>query len=82
MWVAFALQKLLTYLQQNINVSKNTLAMTFNKFVIIELNKLMMLWTTGPWWYVYVKVLAKWQAVKNLIKLLLQVQFGLRLQFV
>ena len=51
MWVAFALQKLLTFLQQNISVFENALATTVivNKFVINKLIKLMMLWTTGPW---------------------------------
>ena len=50
MWVAFAMQKLLTFFQQkNINVFENTLiATTVNEFVINELVKLMMLWTTGP----------------------------------
>ena len=48
MWVAFALQKLLTFLQQNINVFENTLATIVNKFVINKLVKLTMLWRTGP----------------------------------
>ena len=48
MWVAFALQKLLTFLQQNINVFENTSATTVNEFVINKLVKLTMLWTTGP----------------------------------
>ena len=51
MWVAFALQeKLLIFLQKNINNFENTLATTVNEFVINELIKLMMLWTTGPRW--------------------------------
>ena len=33
-WVAFALQKLLTFLQQNIDVFENTLSTTVIKFVI------------------------------------------------
>ena len=41
MWVAFALQKLLIFLQ-HFYVLENTFARTVNKFV-----KLMMLWTTG-----------------------------------
>ena len=44
MLVAVALQTLLTFLQQNINVFENTLATTVNKFFINELVKLMMLW--------------------------------------
>ena len=47
-WVA-ALQKLPTFLHKIINVFENTLATTVNEFVINELVKLMMLWTTGPW---------------------------------
>ena len=37
MWVAFAVHKLLTFLQQNINVFENTLATTVKEFVINEL---------------------------------------------
>ena len=48
MWVAFALQKLLTFLQQTINVFENTFATTVNEFAINELVKLAILWTTGP----------------------------------
>ena len=33
MWVAFALQKLLTFYSKNINVFENTLATTVNRFV-------------------------------------------------
>ena len=40
------MQKLLTFLQQNINVLENALAVTFN--VINMLVKLMWLWPTGP----------------------------------
>ena len=45
MCVAFALQKLLTFLQKKkkINVFGNTLATTVNEFVINELVKLTML---------------------------------------
>ena len=52
MWVAFTVQKLLTFLQQKKrkkkkkekknNVSENTLATTVNKFVINKLVKLTM----------------------------------------
>ena len=48
MWVAFALQKLLTFLQEKFNVFENTLALTFNEFIIYKLVKLTMLWITGP----------------------------------
>ena len=34
---------------KNINVFENTLATTVNEFVINELVRLTMLWTTGPW---------------------------------
>ena len=50
MWVAFAVQKLLTLFQQKIseycilNFTKTVNEMTLN-----ELVKLRMLWTTGPW---------------------------------
>ena len=52
MQVAFAFQKLLTFLQQNINVFENTLATTVNECVIHKLIKLMinqndaLAWTT------------------------------------
>ena len=49
MWVAFALQNLLTFFSKNISVFENTLATTVNKLVINELVKLMMLWPTRPW---------------------------------
>ena len=42
------MQKLLTCLQQNINIFENTLG-TVNEFVINELVKITFLWTTGPW---------------------------------
>ena len=44
MWVAFALQKLLIFLQQNIYVFENTLATTVTEFAINEIVKLRMLW--------------------------------------
>ena len=43
MWVAFALQKLLLFLQQKYQCTWNTFATTVNKFVINDLIKLMML---------------------------------------
>ena len=49
MLAAVALQTLLTFLQQNINVFENTLATTINEFVINELVNLMMLWKTVFW---------------------------------
>ena len=49
MWVAFALQKLLTFFcNQNINVSENILATTANEFLINELVKLTMFEQLGP----------------------------------
>ena len=44
MWVAFAL----TFCIKNISVFENTLVTIVNKFVINELIKLTMLWTTEP----------------------------------
>ena len=44
MWVAFALQKLLTFLQEKYEmVFENTIATTINEFVINELVKIKML---------------------------------------
>ena len=45
MWVAFLLQKLLTFLQQKYHCTSDK---TVNNFVINELAKLTMLWTIGP----------------------------------
>ena len=50
MWVAFAMQKLLTFFQQKI--SEYCLlnpAKTVNQMTLNELVKLTTLWTTGPW---------------------------------
>ena len=47
--VAFALQSYSHFLSKNLNVFENTLDTTVNKFVINELVKLKVLWTTGPW---------------------------------
>ena len=50
MWVAFALQKLLTFFQQkNIRILYIESAKTANEMTLNELVKLMTLWTTGPW---------------------------------
>ena len=50
MWVAFAfaLQKLLTFLQQKYHRFESTLATTVHEFLINEFFKLKMLWITGP----------------------------------
>ena len=49
MWVAFALQKLLTFFQQkNIIILYIESAKTVNKMTLNELVKLTTLWTTGP----------------------------------
>ena len=53
MWVAFALQKLLTLWSKNINVSENTLVTTVDKLVINNFVEVTMLWTTGPWTLLY-----------------------------
>ena len=50
MWVAFAVQKLLTFFQQtNIRILYIESAKTVNEMTLNELVKLTMLWTTGPW---------------------------------
>ena len=50
MWVAFALQKLLTFFQQkNIRILFIESAKIGNEMTLNELIKLTMLWTTGPW---------------------------------
>ena len=52
MWVAFAVQKLLTFFQQKISeyCILNPLKQfkTVNEMTLNELIKLTMLWTTGP----------------------------------
>ena len=49
MWVAFAVQKLLTFFQQkNIRILYIESAETVNEMTLNELVKLTMLWTTGP----------------------------------
>ena len=49
MWVAFVLQKLLTLLQQNINVSvENTKATSVNEFVINKLVTQLCFEQPGP----------------------------------
>ena len=53
MWVAFAVQKLLT---KNIRILYIESAKTVNEMTLNELVKLTTLWTTGPWllkmWYI------------------------------
>ena len=50
MWVAFAVQKLLTFFQQkNIRILYLESAKTVNEMTLNELVKLTTLWTTGPW---------------------------------
>ena len=52
MWVAFAVQKLLTYSQQkNLRILYVESAKTVNEMTIKEPIKLTMLWTTGPCFY-------------------------------
>ena len=51
MWVAFAVQKLLTFCQQKtMRISCTESAKTVNEMTLNELVKLTTLWTTGPWW--------------------------------
>ena len=50
MWVAFVVQKLLTFFQQkNIRIMYIESAKTVNEMTLNDVVKLMMLWTTGPW---------------------------------
>ena len=50
MWVAFAVQKLLTFFQQKkIKILYIESAKTVNEMTLNELVKLTTLWTTGPW---------------------------------
>ena len=52
MWVAFAVQKLLTFFQQkNISILYIESTKTVNEMTLNELVKLMTIWTTGPWSY-------------------------------
>ena len=48
MWVAFAVQKLLTFFQQKISEIYIESAKTVNEMTLNELVKLTTLWTTGP----------------------------------
>ena len=59
MWVAFAVQKLLTFFQQkNIRILYIESAKTVNEMTLNELVKLTKLWTTGPWQPANIKQLA------------------------
>ena len=50
MWVAFAVQKILTFFQQKkIRILYIESTKTVNEMTLNELVKLTMLWTTGPW---------------------------------
>ena len=54
MWVAFAVQKLLTFFQQKIiRILYIESAKKVNEMTLKELVKLMTLWTTGPWYFSY-----------------------------
>ena len=58
MWVAFAVQKLLTFFQQkNIRILYIESAKAVNKMTLNELVKLTTLWTTGPWSLIYIRSL-------------------------
>ena len=53
MWVAFAVQELLTFFQQkNIRILYIESAKTVNEMTLNELVKLTTLWTTGPWFFI------------------------------
>ena len=51
MWVAFAVQKLLTFFfqQKNIRILYIDSTKTVNEMTLNELVKLTTVWTTGPW---------------------------------
>ena len=49
MWVAFAVQKLLTFFQQKKSEYCILNPLKVNEMTLNELVKLMTLWTTGPW---------------------------------
>ena len=50
MWVAFAVQKLLTFFSaKNFRILYIESAKTVNEMTLNELVKLTTLWTTGPW---------------------------------
>ena len=49
MWVAFAVQKLLTFFNKNIRILYIESDKTVNEMTLNELVKLTTLWTTGPW---------------------------------
>ena len=52
MWVTFAVQKLLTFFQQNISeycILYIESAKTVNEMTLNDVVKLTTLWTTGPW---------------------------------
>ena len=53
MWVAFAVQKLLTFFQQNISELYIESAKTVNEIILNELVKLTTLWTTGPRYWLF-----------------------------
>ena len=70
MWVA--LQKLLTFLQQNINVFENTISTTVYEFVINKLVRLTMLSAIGPWILERTDTLQGYRTVKTDFALLLK----------
>ena len=64
MWVAFAVQKLLTFFSaKNIRILCIESAKTVNEMTLNELVKITMLWTTGPCQNLY------WEGQENKIEL-------------
>ena len=53
MWVAFAVQKQLTFFGKNIRILYIEPAKLVNEMTLNELVKLTTLWTTGPWLIAY-----------------------------
>ena len=56
-WVAFAVQKLLTFFQQKYQNTYIESAKTVNEMTLNEFVKLTTLWTTGPRWFAFCGVL-------------------------
>ena len=57
MWVAFAVQKLLTFFSaKNIRILYIESPKTVNEMTLHELVKLTTLWTTGPWLSEYIEL--------------------------
>ena len=63
MWEAFFFFFFFFFCSKTINVFENTLATTVNEFVINELIKLTMLWTTGPSTLFFVNIIRQTKSI-------------------